>query len=144
MLKYKKVTIKVITFLFILFTLIELFYYLSLNSSLYGLIYLLINTFIIFLMVPVAYNYNGYYSAVRLSKLIIILLLGIFNSYILNYVVLNNMSYFDNSQLFIDKIFVIKNILKGIIYFFILLFTLFEFKLDKLLVKKFSNKVDKK
>ena len=51
------------------------------------------------------------------------------------------MGYIDASNLYIKKIFVIKNILKPIIDFIILIFILLEFKLDKLLMK--NKKRDK-
>ena len=69
----------------------------------------------------------------------IIFILGIFSSYFLNKIVLN-VSYVDSSSVYIDSVFVYKNILKGIIYFFIFVFTLLEFKLDKLLLNNSKKK----
>lgn len=94
---------------------------------------MIINFIIIFLMVPVAINYKKYYSPQRISKLIIILILMIINSYILGPIILNSMSYVDSSKEYIKSIFVIKNILKGIIFGLLLVFTTFEFKLQKLI-----------
>lgn len=96
---------------------------------------MIINFIIIFLIVPVAYNYNRYYSVQRISKLIIIIILGLFNSYILQLIVLNTMSYTDYSLEYINSIFWIKNVLKGIIYFILIAFTAFEFKLEEILIK---------
>lgn len=135
MYKYKKISINVITCIFILLTLIELVFYMFSKNNLFGLIYLILSFFVIFLLVPVSYNYNKYFSAARLSKLIIILLLILFNSYLLQLIVLHNMGYVDASNLYIKKIFVIKSVIKPIIDFIILLFILLEFKLDKLLIK---------
>ena len=59
--------------------------------------------------------------------------------YFLNKIVLN-VSYVDSSNVYIDSVFVYKNILKGIIYFFIFAFTLLEFKLDKLLLNNSKKK----
>lgn len=140
MFKYKKYSIYFITISYIILSLIEFIKYFFINSNLFGLIYLLVNIFILFLLVPTTYNYNKYYSPVRLSKLIIIILIGIFNSYILNIIVLNSMSYVDSSIDYIDSIFVIKNILKGVLYALLIVFTLLEFKLDRLIVKKISKK----
>lgn len=140
MYKYKKYTIKLLTLIYIILSIIEIVKYCLVDSCLYGLIYLLITLLIIFLLVPVSYNYNKYYSVARISKLIMIILIGIFNSYILNIIVINNMSYIDASVLYNKDIFVIKNILKGIIYFILVVFTAFEFKLDKILCNKLSNK----
>ena len=142
MYKYKKISINLITLTYIILTIIELIKYLTSSNNVYGVFYLCMNLLILFLLVPVCYNYKKYYSAVRLSKLIIIVLLGIFSSYILNIIVLNNLTYVDGSENYIKSIFVIKNILKGVIYGLLLVFTLLEFKLDKILIKNINN--DKK
>ena len=84
MYKYKKMTIKLIALLYIVITIIETVKYLFSDSNIFGLIYLLISSFIIFLLVPTSHNYNRYYSSARISKLIIIFILGIFSSYFLN------------------------------------------------------------
>ena len=139
MYKYKKMTIKLIALLYIVITIIETVKYLFSDSNIFGLIYLLISSFIIFLLVTTSHNYNRYYSSARISKLIIIFILGIFSSYFLNKIVLN-VSYVDSSNVYIDSVFVYKNILKGIIYFFIFAFTLLEFKLDKLLLNNSKKK----
>ena len=135
MYKYKKIAINFITTIYILLSLLEVILYLFAKNNLFGLIYIIINIFIIFLLVPISYNYNKYFSSARLSKLIITFLLIIFTSFILQIIVLKNMGYIDASNLYIKKIFVIKNILKPIIDFIILIFILLEFKLDKLLMK---------
>ncbi len=135
MYKYKKVSINIITCIFIVLTIIELFIYMFSKNNLFGIYYLFSNLFVVFLLVPISYNYNKYFSTQRLSKLIIVLVLLIFNSFILNLIVLKNMSFIDASSTYIDKIFVIKNILKPIIAFVILVFILLEFRLDRLLIK---------
>ena len=139
MFKYKKLTINIITLIFILLTIIELVVYMFSKNNLYGVIYIIMNLLVIFFLVPIAYNYNKYFSTARLSKLIIVFILIIFNSFILQLIVLNTMSYIDQSKEYIDKIFVIKSILKSIIDFIILIFILFEFKLDKLLMKNIKH-----
>ena len=136
MYKHKKITINMLTCIYIVLTIIELFIYMLSKNNLFGIYYLLSNLFIIFLLVPISYNYNKYFSTARLSKLIIVLVLIIFNSFLLNLIVLKNMSYVDASTLYIDKVFVIKNILKPIIAFVVLIFILLEFRLDRLLKKK--------
>ena len=141
MYKYKKIAINFINTIYILLSLLEVILYLFAKNNLFGLIYIIINIFIIFLLVPISYNYNKYFSSARLSKLIITFLLIIFTSFILQIIVLKNMGYIDASNLYIKKIFVIKNILKPIIDFIILIFILLEFKLDKLLMK--NKKRDK-
>ena len=139
MYKNKKIAIKFITCIFILLTLIEVLIYMLSKNNLFGLIYIIFNLLIIFLLVPISYNYNRYYSPARLSKLVIVIILGIFSSYLLNLVVLKNMSYIDNSKEYINKIFIIRSILKGLIYLLLIGFTALEFKLDKLLKKINKN-----
>ena len=135
MYKYKKLAINIITCVFILLTFIEFIIYMFSKNNLFGLLYIILNLFVIFLLVPIAHNYNRYFSSARLSKLIIVLLLVIFDSFLLNVIVLNSMSYIDGSNIYVKKIFVIKNVLKPILDFAILIFILLEFKLDKLLLK---------
>ena len=139
MFKYKKMFIRLITLIYIIITIIETIKYLLSDSNIFGLIYLLISSFIIFLLVPTSHNYNRYFSSARISKLILIFILGIFSSYLLNKIILN-LSYVDSSNVYIDSVFLYKNILKGIIYFFIFAFTLLEFKLDKLLLNNVKKK----
>lgn len=139
MYKYKKVIIKLITLAYIIITLIETIKYLLCDSNVFGFVYLLISAFIIFLLVPTSYNYNRYFSSARISKFIIIFILGVFSSYFLNKIILS-LSYVDSSRVFMDSIFVYKNVVKGIIYFLIFIFTLLEFKLDKLLLKNAKKK----
>ena len=144
MYKYKKITINSLTTIFILLTIIELCIFMFSKNNIFGVYYLIANLIIIFLLVPVAHNYNKYYSPARLSKLIIIIFLGLFTSYLLKPIILNNIGYIDNSKEYIDKIFVIQIILKGIIYFVLIAFTLLEFKLDKLLKQITTPTTDNK
>ena len=129
MYKHKKITINMLTCIYIVLTIIELFIYMFSKNNLFGIYYLLSNLFIIFLLVPISYNYNKYFSTARLSKLIIVLVLIIFNSFLLNLIVLKNMSYVDASTLYIDKVFVIKNILKPIIFILLLKMRKYLFKI---------------
>ena len=132
MFKYKKTILYFITFLYLLFSFIELLKYMMVNSNIYGLIYLLINLLIIFILIPTTYNYKRSFSKIRISKFIIVILLGIFNTYFLQMIVLNNINVIDSSKEYIDKIFVIKNIFKIIIYFILLIITVFEFKFKRI------------
>ena len=140
MFKYKKFTINICTFLFVIFSIIELIIYLFCDNNIFGLYYLLINLVIIFLLVPCAYNYKRYYSAARISKLVIIILLGIFNSFILQATINGGVSYVDASDIYIKKIFIYKSIFKGIIYLLLIVFTIFDSKLNKVLTKSIVNK----
>ena len=58
MFKYKKMTLLFCTFIYLVLSLIELIKYLLVDSNIFGLIYLLINLFIIFLLIPTSYNYK--------------------------------------------------------------------------------------
>ena len=142
MYKYKKMILFILTFLFMVISFIEFIIYYRVDNTIYGLIYLLINLLIIFLLVPCAYNYRKKFNPARISKLIIILLLGIFNSYILHSVVINAINYTDASLKYIEKIYIYKNIFKGIIYFGLLMITIFEFNIKKLIKKSIGKKVD--
>lgn len=135
MFKYKKKLLYIIMYLYIVLSIIEVIKYMFCSNNLFGIIYLMFVQLIIFFLVPVVYNYNKYFSKQRISKLIIIIILGFISSYLLNLLVINNMSYVDGSRMYNDSIFVIKSILKPLLYSLLLVFTLFEFKLDKLLKK---------
>ena len=142
MYKVKKFIVYLLTLSFMILSLIELIKYFKVDTTLYGVIYLSINLIILFLLIPVTYNYKRNYSSARISKLILIIIIGIFNSYILNKMVLGNMNYIDASILYISSIKVIKNILKGIVYGSLVIFTFLESKLDKK-ISKMINKVKK-
>lgn len=135
MYKVKKMILYIITICFMILSTIELIKYFKVDTTLYGVIYLLINLVILFLLIPVTYNYKRNYSSARISKLILIIIIGIFNSYILSSIVLNNMAYTDSSRNYIELIKASKNIFKGIIYFSLVVFTFFEAKLNKKLGK---------
>ena len=142
MYKVKKSILYLLTLSFMILSLIELIKYFKVDTTLYGVIYLSINLIILFLLIPVTYNYKRNYSSARISKLILIIIIGIFNSYILSKIVLGNMNYIDDSILYISSIKVIKNILKGIVYGSLVIFTFLEAKLDKK-ISKMINKVKK-
>ena len=138
---YKKNVLIISTLVFILLTLIEYIKYLFSANNFFGIVYLLINMGIIFLLIPIMKNYNKYYSGQRISKLIIIILLGIFSSFVLNHMVLNLLSYKDASKEYLDSIFIIKNILKTFIYILLIPFTYHEFSLQKLIQNKQTKHV---
>lgn len=144
MYKLKKLMLYILTILYIVLSGIELFKYFKVDTTLYGVIYLLINLIVLFFLIPLTYNYKRNFSQARISKLIIVLIIGIFNSYILNNIVINNMTYMDSSAIYLNSIYVIKNILKGIIYACLCIFTFFESKMNKKVLKiiKKIKKVD--
>ncbi len=134
--KYKKIFLLLFTLLYIILTIIELIKYLKFDSELFGLVYNIINIFIIFLLIPLLYNYKKNYSKARISKLILIIIIGIFNSYILKTIVINSMNYIDTSNLYIKDIYVIKNIIKIIMFILLMIFTYIESKTTKIVLKK--------
>ena len=117
MFKIRKYFLYILSIVYIILTLIEFIKYLSVDSNLFGLIYMIINLLILFLLIPTAYNYKNNYSKIRFSKFATIIILGLFNSYVLKSIVIGGMSYTDASIKYNDSIFVIKNIVKGLIYF---------------------------
>lgn len=143
MYKKKKIIIRFLTLCYILLSVIELIKYFFFNSNIFGLVYLIITIFNIFLLIPICNNYKKYFSSVRISKLIIIVINGIFISFFLNRITSSIMNYSDSSLDYINSIYWIKNILKPILYFLIIIFTIFEFRLEKV-VKKSNNNVKRK
>ena len=131
MYKKKKLLLNIVNISFLILSLIELIKYFKFDNTLYGVIYLLINLIIIFLLLPMTFNYKRHYSSARISKIILIIIIGLFNSYILNYIVIGNMSYIDSSKNFIKSIFIIKNILKPILYFLLVIFLFLETGINK-------------
>ena len=87
------------------------------------------------------YNYKRTYSKARVSKIIIITILLIFNSFVLEHILLNTMNYMDSSKLYLENIFIYKNILKGILSFSLVVFLIYETNLNKTIKNKFK-KVD--
>ena len=126
MYKKKKLLLNIVNILFLVFSLMELIKYFKIDNTFYGVIYLLINLVILFLLLPVTYNYKRHYSKARISKIILIIIIGLFNSFILNLIILNNMSYIDSSKEYMKSIFIFKNILKPILYGLLGLFLILE------------------
>ena len=77
MYKIKKLILYILTLVFLILSGIELFKYFYVDTTLYGVIYLLVNLIILFFLIPVTYNYKRNFSNARISKLIIILIIGI-------------------------------------------------------------------
>lgn len=135
MYKKKKLLLNIVNILFLVFSLMELIKYFKIDNTFYGVIYLLINLVILFLLLPVTYNYKRHYSKARISKIILIIIIGLFNSFILNLIILNNMSYIDSSKEYMKSIFIFKNILKPILYGLLGLFLILETKINKRIKK---------
>ncbi len=138
--RYKKYILCFITLSYILLTMFELVKYLFCKSSIFGLIYLMLSTIIIFLLVPTTLNYNNKYSLARISKLLIVVIFGLFLSYLLNVVLFKSLDYIDFSYIYIESIFVVKNIIKPIIYFILFVFIVFESRIIEIVKDKFLSK----
>lgn len=134
--KYKKIFLLTFTLLYIVLTMVELIKYLKLDSELFGLIYNIINVFIIFLLIPVLYNYKRHYSKARISKLILIIMLGLFNSCILKTIIISSMNYVDSSIVYAKNIYIIRSIIKIIMFLMLSIFTFIESKTTKIVLKK--------
>lgn len=124
--KYNKYLLYFISASYIILTAIEFIKYLLTKSNLFGLIYLIIAAVIMFFLIPTTINYKENVSIARTSKLIIIILIGVFCSFFLNGIVINNLKYVDYSLQYCKSIYVIKNILKTILYFMILIVILLD------------------
>jgi hypothetical protein len=142
MYKYRRILLYLSTISYIVLTIIELVKYLALESNLYGLIYLIMSSIFLFLLIPTTINYKNNYSMARFSKLLILVVLGIFNSFILNHIVFANMKYLDSSYEFLGYIRIIKNVLKPVVYFLLLILTLRECKLFSIIKKIINKSVD--
>lgn len=140
MFKIRKYFLYIMSIIYVILTIIEFIKYLNVNSNLFGLIYMIINLLILFLLIPTVYNYKNNYSKIRFSKFVVIIILGVFNSYVLKSIVIGNMSYIDASIKYNDSIFVIKNILKVIIYFGYVLLALIDIKAYKTIKKYINNR----
>lgn len=120
-----------LTAVFILFTAFEVYVYMKMDANYVGIFYLLLNFFIMFMLFTTSYNYDNANKKIRFSKNIIVIIVGIFTSFILTFILSHAFSYVDNSYIFNKSIFVISKIIKPIIYFLILVESILELKLDK-------------
>ena len=140
MFKAKKIMLYILSIAYLLLTLIEFIRYIFFKSNLFGMIYLIIAIVMIFLLIPTIINYNDKYSNARISKIIIFVLIGVFGSYFLKSIVINNMNHIDSSLKYSDSIFIIKNILKPIIYLLMLIFIIIESEIIKIVKKRLIKK----
>lgn len=129
MFKHRKIILCVLCTLYIIFTCLELVEYMNFYSNVFGMIYLLISVFIIFLFVPLVINYKRKYSLSRVSKLFLITLLGLFSSFVLP----NIINYIDLSKQYILNIKIYIYYLKPCIYLLLLIIILLEIKITKII-----------
>lgn len=132
------------TLIYLLLSIIELIEYLKTNSNLYGLIYLLINLFLIFLLLPITFNYKRHFSKQRISKIIIFIIIGLFNICFLDSIIINKMSYIDTSLEYFNKIRTIRAIFLPILYILMIIFLIFESKLNIIISDILKKSVAKK
>ncbi len=129
MFKHRKIILCVLCTLYIIFTCLELVKYMNFYSNVFGMIYLLISVFIIFLFVPLVINYKRKYSLSRVSKLFLIISLGLFSSFVLP----NIKNYIDLSKQYILNIKIYIYYLKPCIYLLLLIIILLEIKITKII-----------
>lgn len=141
MYKFKKMFLYSLCFIYLILFVYELINYLLIDSNVFGLIYNLITVLIIFFFVTVTYNYKNFYSKSRISKIIIIVITGLFLSFALKSIVLNTMTVNDSSLEYYKSIFISIKIVKPIVYFLLIVFIFIETNLIN--NKAFSNIVDK-
>lgn len=122
----KKVIYSIITIVYIILTVFELFEYYIADSSFFGLIYLIMNFVVVFFLSTVAINYNKADVKLRISKIFIALFLGFFASFILKGLIYSLLDYKIYSSSLETYIFLTKNIFKPIIYTFLLSLNLVE------------------
>ena len=122
-----------ITVLFALLTAYEMYMYMNVSSNYFGIFYLFLNFFVMFLLFTITYNYSSGSKNIRISKNIVAIVIGIISSFILTLILPYIFHYTDDSYLFNDKIFVISKIIKPIIYISMAIITVIE-------VKKFKKK----
>ena len=126
-----------LTFIFIVLTCLELIEYFKFESNLLGLLYLLLNFFIIFIMILVVINFGRANYKIRISKNIIIIIVGVISSFLLGYFIPVVLDYTDKSFLFVKEIYIYSKILKPIIYVILGLCSIFEIAYKKELFKRF-------
>lgn len=120
-----------ITSIFVLLTLYEIILYLRIDSNYVGVFYLFFNFFVMFLLFTITINYETAKRNIRISKNIFAIIVGIFNSFLLTFVLTHIFSYTDSSYLFTDSIFVISKIIKPIIYLSLGAISVIEIKFIK-------------
>ena len=105
-----------ITALFALFTAYEIYMYMKVDSNYFGIFYLFINFFVMFLLFTITYNYESANRNIRISKNIVSIIVGVLSSFVLAYLLPYIFHYVDDSFLFNDSIYVISKIIKPIMY----------------------------
>lgn len=117
-----------LTSVFSLLTIYEVIIYILGKSNYFGLFYIALNLFILFLMFMVSINIKKGNTMIRISKNAIIVILGLLSSFVLKYILSSVFGYVDESDVYINKIFISLKIVKPIIYIVIGALSYLEYK----------------
>ncbi len=128
--KYLKLIYLIIFICFIIFSFFEIKSYFTTYSNLFGVLYMLINLFILFLLLNLFINYKDRNYKLRVSKLFLIIILGIFSSFLLQSII-SNIIYIDSSNKYIVDNNIFIHILKPILYSLLFILSIIELKFIK-------------
>lgn len=117
-----------LTSIFSLLTIYEVIIYILGKSNYFGLFYLILNLFIVFLMFMVSVNIKKGNTMIRISKNAIIVVLGIFCSFVLKLILSEVFGYVDESNAYISNIFISLKVVKPIIYLMLGILSYLEYK----------------
>lgn len=113
--------------LFLILTIIETIIYMFSKSNYYGLFYLIINYIIAFFLLNLNFKSD---KKIYLSKVIVVVILGLFSSFLLINILENTYTYNDDSSTYIDKIMIISKIIKPLIYMIISIMAYTKLKIN--------------
>lgn len=125
--KLKKIYM-LLTSIFSLLTIYEVIVYVLGSSNYFGLFYLILNLFIVFLMFMVSVNIKKGNTMIRISKNAIIVILGLLASFVLKYILSSVFGYVDESGVYINRVFISLKIVKPIIYLMLGILSYLEYK----------------
>lgn len=120
-----------ITTLFALLTAYEIYMYMKIDSNYFGIFYLFLNFFVMFLLFTITYNYESASKNIRISKNIVSIIVGLLASFVLAYLLPYIFNYADDSFFFSDSIYVISKIIKPIMYLSLGVVSFLEIKQTK-------------
>ena len=117
-----------LTSIFSLLTIYEVIIYILGKSNYFGLFYLILNLFIVLFMFMVSVNIKKGNTMIRISKNAIIVVLGIFCSFVLKLILSKVFGYVDESNAYISNIFISLKVGKPIIYLILGILSYLEYK----------------
>lgn len=120
-----------LTVIFILLTFYEIVVYMKIDSNVLGLFYLFFNSFVLFLLFLTSFNFNYANKNIRVSKNILVIIVGLFSSFILPFILPGVLSYVDESKVFIHEVFVVMRVIKPILYLLIGVLSFIEVRVLK-------------